>query len=723
MRVFKQSFFVLCLALSAGAQTYRIHDGGMSRTFIVEEQPAAAATVKDLPAEEPQIILYEAGAKKTEYSKRIVTRQVLVELKAGTDPAALAAQYNIALTDSPSYAPGFHVFETTTYLAALQLPETLRSDPNILSAEPLLARKRQKKSLPDDPLFDNQWHLLNTGQNDGTAGIDINVTNVWETYQGSNIVIGIIDDGVLETHEDLSANANTALSYDYRNNDDNPTPGIGDDHGTSCAGIAAGRGNNNKGISGVAPRAQLAGLRINLGNSDDAKEAGALSHSNALIHIKSNSWGPSDDGETLEGPDTLTASALKTGAESGRNGKGTLFFWAGGNGQEAGDNANYDGYANSIYTLAIGAVDFDGIQSYYSEPGACLIVCAPSSGDSIGITTTSYDGTYEHDFGGTSAATPLVAGVSALMLEANPNLGWRDVQEILMQSARKNDATDNDWITNSAGFHFNHKYGAGMVDAEASIALSETWDNLGAHTNTTQSHTDLNLAIPDYGEGILTNIFSFSEYFRIEHALLTMNVTHEYIGDLGISLLSPAGTESVLAADNYNSNTVSGIWSFTTVRNWGENSAGVWTVLVYDTFEGDTGTIHDLTLTLYGTHDADGDLIDDAWEIENFGDTGTANSTTDYDGDGFIDYDEWRAGTQPTNAASKLAITTVQPGIDGRIGWQSISGKSYTVEYSTNLLENFQTLETNITATPPKNLFTNLPASSPVFYRILLETN
>ncbi len=728
MRAIKPTLLVLCLALGASAQTYRIHDGGMARTFIVEEIPAAPAALKDAPAEEPQIVLYEAGAKKTEYSKRIATKQVLVELKAGTDPAALAQQYGIVLVSSPSYAPGFHIFETSTAFGSLTLAETLRNDSNVISAEPMLARKHQKKSIPNDPQFTNQWHLLNTGGNGGTAGIDINVTNVWETYQGSNIVIGIIDDGLLETHEDLSNNVNTALSYDYWGNDDDPAPESGDDHGTAVAGIAAARGNNGIGVSGAAPCAELAGLRINLDATVDSQEGAALSHSNALIHIKNNSWGPSDDGETLEGPGTLAASAIKSGAKTGRGGKGTLFFWAGGNGWTnindhedfIGDNANYDGYANSIYTIAIGAVSDKGSATDYGEPGACLVVSAPSSSDGRqGITTTSANGNYESDFGGTSAATPLAAGVGALMLEANPNLGWRDVQEVLMKSARKLDASDSDWTTNSAGFHFNHKYGAGMVDADAAVSLSETWGTLGAHTNLSQSLTNLSQSIPDDDPAGVTNTFFVNKNFRVEHVTLSTEITHTYRSDIEIWLTSPGGTESLLAwrnddsAENLN-------WTFSTVRNWGENSFGDWIVKVLDNWADDTGTVNSLTLTLYGS---DGDDIDDAWEIAHFGDTITVNNSSDYDADSFIDYDEWRAGTQPTNAASKLSIDTVPAGSDGQIGWQSISGKSYTIEYSTNLLKSFQPLETNVTATPPQNIFTNLPSGNPAFYRILLETD
>ncbi len=726
MSAYKQTFLAVCFAINAGAQTYQIHDGGMARTFVVEEAPVAPAALKDTTAVEPQIVLYEAGAKKTEFSKRIATKQVLIELKAGTDPAALAEKYNVLLSSSPTYAPGFHILETTSALNALALSETLRNDPSVLSAEPLLARKHQKKNVPNDPQFTNQWHLVNSGQNGGTVGVDINVSNVWNTYQGFNIVIGIIDDGLLATHEDLSNNVNTALGKDWVDGDNDPSPELAydDTHGTPCAGVSAARGNNGVGISGSAPRATLVSLRLisNERSVTDSDEAGAFAHSNALIRIKSNSWGPSDDGETLEGPGTLASAALKSGAESG-----TLFFWAGGNGwtntydEFVGDNANYDGYANSIYTIAIGAVSDQGSQTDYGEPGACLVVSAPSSSDGRqGITTTSANGNYESDFGGTSSATPLAAGVGALMLEANSNLGWRDVQEILMTSARKNDASDSEWTNNAAGFHINHKYGAGLIDAEAVVDLSKTGTHLGTHTNISYSLTNLNQAIPDNDTTGITNTFSITQNFRVEHVTLTTEITHTYRSDVEIWLTSPSGTKSQMAWRN-NDPAANLNWTFSTVRNWGETSSGEWIVNVLDNWAGDTGTVNALTLTLYGTYDADSDLIDDTWEIENFGSITNADLTTDTDADGSSDYDEWRAGTQPTNAASIFAIETLSP--EQELAWSSISGKTYTVEISTNLLNGFQPLETNLLATPPQNIFTNLPTQNTAFYRILLETD
>ena len=93
----------------------------------------------------------------------------------------------------------------------------------------------------------------------------------------------------------------------------------------------------------------------------------------------------------------------------------------------------------------------------------------------MGITTTDIvgspgytNGDTTNNFGGTSSATPLVSGVISLILEANPNLTWRDVQEILVQSSRKNDFNDPSWIVNQGGHWFSHKYGFGVIDAGVS---------------------------------------------------------------------------------------------------------------------------------------------------------------------------------------------------------------------------------------------------------------
>ena len=579
-----------------------------------------ARALRARTGERVELVLYEADAERNEYTRRILTPQVLVVLESGADAEAIAADLGVNTTGRLPFAPGHAIFETDETGGAFQLAATLRQARGVLSAEPLLAKQQQKKWAPNDTLYPQQWHLRNTGQGGGTSGMDVNITNTWDLYRGTNVFIAIVDDGLQITHTDLYENVNTLIDYDWNDGTPlDPSPDLNwDDHGTACAGVAAARGNNARGVSGAAPEATLVGLRLIGGSVGDAEEAAAMAHSNSIIHIKSNSWGPNDDGRTLEGPGSLTRAALSNGCTTGRGGKGVIYTWAGGNGLDANDNANYDGYANSIYTIAIAALTDGGVQSWYSEPGACLVVTAPSSGGSTDIVTTDLMGEYGYNytgasgeladknytktFGGTSSATPLAAGVIALLLQANPTLGWRDVQEILIRSATKNAAGDSDWKNNSAGFHFNHKYGAGLINTRAAIALAtNNWTNLSAQISYDSTQSDLNLAIPDNSTTGVTRTFNITTNMRVEHVTVTLDVRHLSRGHLEVELTSPGGMKSRLAEKHSDTGDHYSNWKFMSVRHWGEEMQGNWTVRVADRTAGTIGTQRSVRLDFYGT--------------------------------------------------------------------------------------------------------------------------
>ncbi|HEY8503087.1 MAG TPA: proprotein convertase P-domain-containing protein, partial [Gemmataceae bacterium] len=307
---------------------------------------------------------------------------------------------------------------------------------------------------------------------------------------------------------------------------------------------------------------------------------------------------------------------------------------AGGNGRLVDDNSNFDGNANSRFAIAVAAVDHAGRFAPYSEPGANLLVTAPSNffglpgtgtgpSGSIGITTTDLVGLdgyndglpastmagfpdYTNDFGGTSSAAPLVSGIIALMLEANPNLTYRDVQHILAVTARKTDPTDLDWTTNAAGYHVNHNYGFGMVDAAAAVNLAKNWQNLPP-----QSHVSTGLI--HVGEGIqdnqpfrgVTRFVEVKEDLSLEWVTLTFNGSHTYRGDLRIVLTSPSGTVSVLATPRLGDPTPGPFsWTFSTARLRGESAKGLWTVTVSDEFLQETGTFDSFQLDFYGVDPA-----------------------------------------------------------------------------------------------------------------------
>ncbi len=471
---------------------------------------------------------------------------------------------------------------------------------------PLVADQKSRRLVPNDPLFGQQWHLRNTGQFGGTAGLDSRASLVWDSYLGDGVVIAIVDDGLEHTHPDLAERYLAAFSYDLNDDDPDPSPTANFfNHGTAVAGVAAATGNNGIGVTGVAPQASLAGIRLIAGPMTDLMEALAMSLYNQDIDVYNNSWGPPDTGSIDSGsrPGPLALAALESGVTEGRGGLGSIYVWAGGNGRQSGDNVNYDGYANSRFTIAVAAIDNNGVQAPYSEPGAPLIVSGYSSGSAVGITTTDLvaNGSYFGGFGGTSSAAPLVAGVVALMLEANPNLGWRDVQNILIDSATHNHASDSDWVVNGAGRLVNHKYGFGAIDAATAVDLAEGWTNLGPQVSASSGVINVGQSIPDNNALGVASSFTFDTAIDVEYVEIVFDATHTYRGDLSIVLTSPDGTQSILAEPRADSGDDYSNWVFTSARHWGESSAGEWTLVVRDLVTRDLGTFNSWRINVHGT--------------------------------------------------------------------------------------------------------------------------
>lgn len=602
------------------AQRIRAQDGTQEVVRFTARASALAASghLKNLERTSGQkhdLVLYEAGKAPSVATRRIVTREVVAHLLPGTDVAALKKAAGAINLTIPSYASGFAIFEFDSSQAALAGVAALQAAAGVLNAEVSLARQYERRFVPNDPRYAYsetntayQWHLKNTGQNDATAGEDVSgIESVWNTYRGNGITISIVDDGLQWDHPDLAANATNTLHRDWNDNTPNDPRGrpAQDNHGTNCAGVAAAVGNNSVGVVGPAMNARLVGLRLIAGNVGEVQNAEALGWRTDAIHVSNNSWGPPDEGTDLAGPGALSISALENGVNNGRNGRGVIYMWAAGNGNEKGDRSNYDGWNNSPYTLSVGAIDDQGSTATYSENGANLIICAHSNGRQ-GITTTNNTG-YTDEFGGTSSATPLASGVVALMLQANPNLGWRDVQEILIRTARKNSPADADWVVNGAGFSFNHKFGAGAINAQAAVNMALTWTNLGTRRSHIVSETALALAIPDNNATGVSRSFDLSAagQMRVEHVLLSLRITHPRRGDLDLRVTSPSGVTSIVFVPH--NDVQAGIpisFPFLSVRHWGENLQGTWTVRVADPTAGNVGTLQDVKLEFYGTRTA-----------------------------------------------------------------------------------------------------------------------
>jgi len=497
---------------------------------------------------------------------------------------------------------------------------SVRAGPNCtlqytLTDSPLLAGA--------DPLRSRQWHLENTGQTGGLVGEDLRAIPAWAVTRGEGARIAVIDDAVEVVHADLRPNVVDGQSYSYRASQRGsayPVPcTAADAHGTAVAGLAVARDGNATGGAGVAPRASR-GADDALSSGTDGDVADALTRASDVNHIYHNSWGSPDD-RALHRADPAFDAAIDAGLAGGRGGLGSVFVFSAGNGgcdalRRANgtcfdDDSNYDGYVNRRGVIAVCAVDDAGRRPAYGEPGANLTVCAPSSGTrASGITTTALQGGYRADFSGTSASAPMVSGVVALMLSANPRLSWRDVQLILAKTARQNDPADTDW-TQAFGLRFNHKYGFGVADAQAAVAAARSWASVGGSADQRvcgpyASSVGRALRDPVPAGGLQpvsdTVVIAGCPIERIEWVEVRFTAPHAYPGDLRVRLRSPAGLVSRLAdarpcpggCGRYED------WRFGSMRHLDEPADGAWTLEATDMVADDTGTFAGWSITLYG---------------------------------------------------------------------------------------------------------------------------
>ncbi|MDO4905623.1 MAG: S8 family serine peptidase [Lautropia sp.] len=515
-----------------------------------------------------------------------------------------------------------------------------------------------------DPLLARQWHLNNTGSLAGTLqGEDINVRNVWGSFKGEGIRIAVLDDAVDVLHKDLRPNVLPGASRNYRADHRNdpvrstyPMPCyLSDTHGTSVAGVIAARDDNGYDVSGVAPRASLIGFNV-LATNLDSDIQDALTREQERNHVYNNSWGAPDTGHFYSAPSALPVT-LEDGLKKGRAGLGSIYVFAAGNGGclgtgsdtscQGSDLATYDGHVGLLGALAICATNAAGKRAFYSEPGANLLVCAPSAAHDNqlpGITTTTIQDKTTHDFGGTSAAAPMASGVVALMLQANPNLTWRDVRLVLAHSARKVDPDNTGW-TRFGDLNFNHEYGFGVIDAEAAVKLARNWQTVGGSDRLKTCTIPMKTVAQDVPEtaqpngngtdynaratgGLVSTVTvpgtAECNISHIEHIKLNISTSgtgpdssHADAGNLHITLTSPSGQTSTLATPHpCYTNTILGLvkssncgglrnFDFGITRHMDEPAVKgnnrTWTLEVADrSVNRETGTLADWTLTLYG---------------------------------------------------------------------------------------------------------------------------
>ena len=465
-----------------------------------------------------------------------------------------------------------------------------------------------KQDRFEDPLYGCQ----NTLSNLEHPGEDINVEPAWASGAlGQGIKIVVVDYGIDDLHPDLAGAVDVERSFPTRfGRFYNPWS----EHGTNIAGIIAAR-HNSTGMRGIAPAATLLNyaknsspFSISGGDQDEA-----MTHHHEKVAVSNNSWVPASPLPSNGIPREMSGPlqiAIEKGIEDGFGGKGISYVFAAGN---EGINSNLYGHMTHHAVIPVCGVNNEGrsfdSQGSFSGYGSMLWVCAPYE-----TLTTSHNHTYG-TVRGTSFSTAVVSGVTALVRGANKSLTWRDVKLILAGSARQNDPSHPEWTagavkygSDTERYHYNEYYGFGVVDAGAAVDLARSWTNLPFFMKTVSAGSErTNLTIPDPEVGAATTTLSdtitlgtrvgFTEFVEIN-----IEFDHPSFRDLGVEIVSPSGTVSMLVEpdESRRNQPFSERHRFASAKHLGEDPTGTWTLKVTDHVPGEEGVIRGWDIKIYG---------------------------------------------------------------------------------------------------------------------------
>ncbi len=528
----------------------------------------------------------------------------------------------------------------------------------------------------------------NFAVNAGSVGEDIHQSQtIQDNITGRGIKIAVSDSGVEIAHEDLAANIISGASKNYNLSAPyigDPTPTSTTDyrvyHGTAVAGIISAVGWNNIGGRGVAPNSKIAGLNFLNATQTTAAQMDQASGNFDIFNYSYGSAQIKQDSSILS-----YTQQLRYGVTTQRNLKGSIYIKSAGNdfdgdypylqsnpdlscfnngvGPDGNKHCKYFGNSNLDIDntlseiIIVGALNAKGKSASYSSPGSNIWISAPGgeSGDTDpAIMTTDLQGCskgkssslvlpnnsfenstllnsnckYTSVMNGTSSAAPVTSGAVALILEANPNLTWRDVKYILAATATKIDATatatthpygydlaghtyQNGWTQNAAGFWFHNWYGFGRVHVDNAVAMAKTYTGIlnpiqftnDVNNNWYYSSGAISQAIPDNSSTGTSSMINVRHNFIIEAVQVQFSTTHQWLTDLGVELTSPSGTKSILL--NINSGMIrNNLLAFDAqlLSNsfFGEESAGNWTLKVIDGAAGGSGNLTNWKINITG---------------------------------------------------------------------------------------------------------------------------
>ena len=634
---------------------------------------------------------HHAYVTKSNGSDYLITDRVFVCFKKEPSAQALnefAAKYGLLFREK--YSDTDYLFQLTDHTGMNPIKLVVKlteEDPLVAMAENDVNQQVSTYQFtpPIDPDYVRHWHLHDAlsdpAFDDRSSTRTEEAWQLMDSFGDPDVVVCVTDDGCKLDHGDFDSTGKFA-EWGYlrgsrlvTSNDIDADPQqmykIGSNHGTSCCGVVAGEVDGTLTV-GAAPGCRLLPVQWQSSGMSlfisDSKLLTVLNFIADKVDVMSNSWGSSPEGNWS----ALVVNRIRTLSQTGgRRGRGIVFLWAAGNEncpiehmadidvpftngvERQGGSLVWIGVEtarefshNLVHepgVMFVAAVASMGRRSHYSNYGTGIAISAPSNNvhtyrrmllPGLGITTaTGNTNPVTNSFGGTSSATPLVAGISALVISANPSLSAMEVISILQRTASKDldfgqwpktpsapFNTDTSWdVSPIFPFHegtftdnghadgsWSPWYGHGRVDAFAAVgeALSLIAPSPGASTGF-QGEISPDKSIPDNSTRGVKSTISCPDDFALDQVRLGVDITHTFIGDLRVRLTSPAGTVVTVhnrgggSADNlvteYEPANTPGLTAFA-----GESAAGDWTLHVQDLAALDRGRLMAWSIDLSG---------------------------------------------------------------------------------------------------------------------------
>ncbi|MEK6676704.1 MAG: S8 family serine peptidase [Planctomycetota bacterium] len=581
--------------------------------FRVKESSKLEETMGDLrraPASEVVTHLY--AMDDTPGGATIPTGTMTLQFKpevAEEKREEVLAEFGLEVVEELDFVPNGYTVRLTSASKEnpLKIAATLQQRKEMVTAEPDLAFQVTRAHVPGDSQYSMQWHLKNRGDGVGlTAGADAKAEQAWDITRGSrDIIVCVMDDGFDLEHPDFASPGKIVSPRDFGQNDFEPLPGTADDnHGTACAGVAV-ADENGTGCVGLAPGCAFMPVRTSNWLSDtDIRDLfqHAIDHHADVI---SCSWSASAAYFPLS--TVMNGIIHKAAAEGRSNGKGCVILFAAGNenyplnGTKNGVNS-LNGFAVHPDVIAVGASNSLDKRSDYSNYGPELALCAPSSGSpGRRVVTTDRRGAegysttdYADDFGGTSSATPLSAGLAALILSVDPTLTSAQVRTIMMDTADKIDQTGGQYANGHSPL-----YGHGRINAQKAVARTAGTGTNAPFKMMTLTHR-VERPIPDLDH--IEEALSFPIEVNAKSIEVKVDIRHTYRGDLQIGLISPRN-ETVVLMDRTGGGADDIVTTFRSSDDparfaalIGKSAKGNWKLKVADMAKDDTGALKEWSI-------------------------------------------------------------------------------------------------------------------------------